>query len=107
MATYKPYSNTITAASIDAKNGAKLIKTIGTTQWNLALIYGTAIGKSITASGVSATFILKSGTVLGWYSNVAGSEGNAAIHSFADSNARYGVTVNTGAPITVKFYAHG
>ncbi|MBW6409473.1 hypothetical protein [Clostridium weizhouense] len=111
MATYKPLAVTLGATSISNVNGNKLIKTIGTTAWDLAFIYGTAIGTSLHVSSTggvySATVILKSGTVLGWYSTVAGSEGNAAIETFGNSEGRYGVTVNTGAPITLKFYAHG
>lgn len=107
MANYKPLAKNIPESIINDYNGGRLTATIGTTQWNLAFIYGTALGKSINSSGTSATLVLKSGTVLGWYSNVAGSEGNAAVQTFTNSSGRYGVTVNTGAPLTVKFYAHG
>lgn len=99
---YKPLSATIAASTINKANGSKVMKDIDTSLWNLALIYGTALGVSGTA-----IIVLKSGTVLGWYSNVAGEESAAAIQTFTNSNGRYGVTVNTGAPLTIKFYAHG
>lgn len=110
MATYKPLATTVTSNAIFNANGATLKETLGATAWNLAFIYGTAIAKSIQIVGsakVSATIVLSNAAVLGWYSNVAGSEGNAAIHGFAGTAGRYGITVNTGKPVTFKFYAHG
>ncbi|WP_261772115.1 hypothetical protein [Clostridium botulinum] len=74
-------------------------------------MHGTALGKSIKLSTngtkYSAKVILSNATILGWYSAVAGSEGDAVLHGFAGTKGKYGITVNTGYPITFKFYAHG
>ncbi|EES51033.1 hypothetical protein NE172_07765 [Clostridium botulinum] len=110
MSTYKPLATVISAAAINRYNGNKLNQSIGTTAWDLVLIDGLATGKSMHVSGsvvVSAPVILKSGTVLGWYGTTAGSIGNANIQTFTDSTGKYGVTVNTGSALTLKFYAHG
>ncbi|MDR5585910.1 MULTISPECIES: hypothetical protein [Clostridium] len=110
MSTYKPLGTVISAATITRYNGNKLAQAVGTTAWNLVLINGLATGKSMHISGevvVSAPIVLKSGTVLGWYGTTAGSIGNADIQTFTDSTGKYGVTVNTGTALTLKFYAHG
>ena len=103
MATYRPVTTTITSASISSANGAKVNRAISNHRWNLAFLYGTAIAKS----GAVVLGTLPSGTVLGWYSTKIPSEGNADIQTFADSEARYGVTVNTGKAVQLAFYAHG
>ncbi|AOR23410.1 hypothetical protein [Clostridium taeniosporum] len=110
MSTYKPLATVISAATINNYNGNKLTQTVGTTAWDLVLINGVAVGTSMHVSGstvISAPVILNSGTVLGWYDTTAGSIGNADIQTFTDSNGKYGVTVNTGTSLTLKFYAHG
>lgn len=112
MSTYKPLANIIPANVITAHKGSKLQKTVDTTSWNLVLIDGVATGTSLAVSTngssvISASVVLKSGTVLGWYGTTAGSIGNADIQTFTDSIGKYGVTVNTGSALTLKFYAHG
>lgn len=112
MTTYKPVAKVIPANVITANNGNKLNKTVDTTAWNLVLIDGVATGTSLKVSTngssvISASVILKSGTVLGWYDTTAGSIDDADIQTFTNNVGKYGVTVNTGTALTLKFYAHG
>lgn len=110
MANYKPLAASVSSNSLYDFNGARIDKTINTSAWDLIFLYGTALGISLKISGaivVSKKVVLKSGTVLGWYNTTAGTVANAAFQTFSDSNGRYGVTINSGHPVTVKFYAHG
>lgn len=110
MANYKPVTVSIGANSIYNANGTKLDKNVTTTSWHLAFIYGTAVGVSIKASGstrISAPIVLSNGTVLGWYSTVAGNIADADIQTFTGAGGQYGVTVNSDYPLTIRFYSQG
>ncbi|MGL5615037.1 MAG: hypothetical protein ACRDD2_02235 [Sarcina sp.] len=103
MAVYKPMPVVVTSAAINAANGAAIIQEVGTTVWNLVLIYGTAIATTVSGT----TVVLKSGTILGWYSNVAQNVSTATLRTFSDAEGRFGITVSTGKKVTFKFYSHG
>lgn len=94
MATHNYKPKTMTIASAAATSGVAMTNSISTLAWGMFLLKGTAIDPVGGA--------MDSGAVQVWLT-ASPTTGPATHTTFTDADGRYGVTVEAGRGLWIKF----